>query len=57
MTTPVEKSDKKRLGPAATIYRAVALSFVIPSEAEGPAVYADLSWECFLTERSVVENG
>jgi hypothetical protein len=35
MTIPVEKSDEKRLGPAATIYRAVALSFVIPSEAEG----------------------
>jgi hypothetical protein len=31
-------SDEKRLGPATTLYGTVALSFVIPSEAEGSAV-------------------
>jgi hypothetical protein len=36
------------LGPATTLYGAVALSFVIPSEAEGSAVSTDLSWKCFL---------
>jgi hypothetical protein len=30
--------DEKRLGPATTLYGTVALSFVIPSEAEGSAV-------------------
>ena len=30
--------DEKRLGPATTLYRTVALSFVIPSAAEGSAV-------------------
>ena len=30
--------DEKRLGSATTLYATVALSFVIPSEAEGPAV-------------------
>jgi hypothetical protein len=34
---PVE-GDEKRLGPATTFYGTVALSFVIPSEAEGSAV-------------------
>jgi hypothetical protein len=29
---------KKRIGPATTLYGTVALSFVIPSEAEGTAV-------------------
>ena len=32
------QGDEKRLGPATTLYRTVALSFVIPSEAEGSAV-------------------
>jgi hypothetical protein len=32
------QGDEKRLGPAITLYRTVALSFVIPSEAEGSAV-------------------
>jgi hypothetical protein len=32
------QGDEKRLGPATTLYGTVALSFVIPSEAEGPAV-------------------
>jgi hypothetical protein len=32
------QDDEKRLGPATTLYGTVALSFVIPSEAEGPAV-------------------
>jgi len=36
--------DEKRRGPATTLYGTVALSFVIPSEAEGSAVSADLSW-------------
>jgi hypothetical protein len=31
----------KRLGPATTLYRTLALSFVIPSEAEGSAVPLD----------------
>jgi hypothetical protein len=30
-------SDEKCLGPATTLYGTVALSFVIPSEAEGSA--------------------
>jgi hypothetical protein len=32
------RGDEKRRGPAATLYGTVALSFVIPSEAEGSAV-------------------
>jgi hypothetical protein len=32
------QGDEKCLGPATTLYGAVVLSFVIPSEAEGPAV-------------------
>ena len=32
------QGNEKRLGPATTLYGAVALSFVIPSEAEGSAV-------------------
>jgi hypothetical protein len=32
------QGDEKRLGPATTFYGTVALSFVIPSEAEGSAV-------------------
>jgi hypothetical protein len=32
------QGDEKRLGPATTFNRTVALSFVIPSEAEGSAV-------------------
>jgi hypothetical protein len=32
------QGDEKRLGPATTLYRTVALPFVIPSEAEGSAV-------------------
>jgi hypothetical protein len=32
------QGEEKRLGPATTLYRTVALSFVIPSEAEGSAV-------------------
>src|ERR1700733_15437163 len=34
---PIQR-DKKRFGPATTFYGTVALSFVIPSEAEGSAV-------------------
>jgi hypothetical protein len=32
------QGDEKCLGPATTLYQTVALSFVIPSEAEGSAV-------------------
>ena len=32
------QGDEKSLRPATTLYRTVALSFVIPSEAEGSAV-------------------
>jgi hypothetical protein len=32
------QDDEERLGPATTLYEAVTLSFVIPSEAEGSAV-------------------
>ena len=32
------QGDEKRLGPATTLYRTIAVSFVIPSEAEGSAV-------------------
>jgi hypothetical protein len=32
------QGDEKRPGPATTLYRTVALPFVIPSEAEGSAV-------------------
>jgi hypothetical protein len=32
------QGDEKRLGPATTLYRTVALPFVIPSAAEGSAV-------------------
>ena len=39
------QADEKRLGPATILLRTVALSFVIPSEAEGSAVPADLSWK------------
>jgi hypothetical protein len=35
------EDDEKRLGPATTFYGTVALSFVIPSEAEGSAVSLD----------------
>jgi hypothetical protein len=40
------QGDEKRLGPATTLYGTVALSFVIPSEAEGSAVLstANQSW-------------
>jgi hypothetical protein len=32
------QTDEKRPGPTATLYETIALSFVIPSEAEGSAV-------------------
>ncbi len=35
---PVQISFEKRLGSATNLYATVALSFVIPSVAEGPAV-------------------
>jgi hypothetical protein len=39
----------------ASLNRSVPLPFVIPSASEGSAVLRTISWECFLTERSVVE--
>jgi hypothetical protein len=46
---------KKSLGPATTLYRAIALSFVIPSEAEGSAVPRTFRGNVFLVvERSAV---
>jgi hypothetical protein len=33
------QGNEERLGPENTLYRTVALSFVIPSEAEGSAVH------------------
>ena len=38
MGLAAHQGDEKRLGPATTLYGTVALSFVIPSEAEGSAV-------------------
>ena len=32
------QGDEKHLGPATTLYKTAAISFVIPSEAEGSAV-------------------
>jgi len=42
------QGDEKRLGPATTHYGTVALSFVIPSEAEGSAVPRTFSGNVFL---------
>jgi len=39
------QGDENRFGPATTLYGAVALSFVIPSEAERICSSADLSWK------------
>jgi hypothetical protein len=41
------QGDEKRLGPATTLYGTVALSFVIPSEAEGSAVPRTLPGNVF----------
>jgi hypothetical protein len=41
------QGDEKRLGPATTLYRTVALPFVIPSEAEGSAVPRTLPGNVF----------
>jgi hypothetical protein len=41
------QGDEKRLGPATTFDGTVALSFVIPSEAEGPAVPRTLRGNVF----------
>jgi len=46
------QGDEKRLGPATTLYGAVALSFVIPSEAEGSAVPRTFRGNVFRPERS-----
>jgi hypothetical protein len=44
------EGDEKRLGPATTFYGTVALSFVIPSEAEGSAVPRTCLGNVFRTE-------
>jgi hypothetical protein len=44
------KVMKKRLGPATTFYGTAALSFVIPSEAEGSAVPRTCLGNVFRTE-------
>jgi hypothetical protein len=49
-------SGEKRLGPATTLYRTVALSFVILKRSRGICGSTDLSWRCFSTERSAVER-
>src|SRR5712672_2455771 len=41
------QGDEKSLRPATTLYRTVALSFVIPSEAEGSAVPRTLRGHVF----------
>jgi hypothetical protein len=50
------QGDEKRLGPTTIFYGTVALSFVIPSEAEGSAVLRTFRGKCFSTERSGVER-
>jgi hypothetical protein len=42
------QGDEKRFGPATTFYGTVALSFVIPSEAEGSAVPRTFRGNVFL---------
>ena len=44
------QGDQKRLGPATTFYRTVALSFCHPERSRGICGSADLSWKCFSTE-------
>ena len=51
------QGDEKRLGPATTLYLTVALSFVIPSEAEGSAVPRTFPGNVFRPERSVAICG
>jgi hypothetical protein len=41
------QGDEKSLRPATTLYRTVAPSFVIPSEAEGSAVPRTFPGKCF----------
>jgi len=47
---------KKSLRPATTLYRTVALSFVIPSEAEGSAVPRTFRGHVFRQSGSVAER-
>jgi hypothetical protein len=46
------QGDEKRLGPAPTLYGTNALSFVIPSVAEGSAVPRTLRGNVFRPEES-----
>jgi hypothetical protein len=46
------QGNEKRLGPATTLYGTVAVSFVIPSVAEGPAVPRTLPGYVFRLERT-----
>ena len=50
------QGSEKRLGPATNPYGAVALSFVIPSEAEGSAVPGPFV-EMFFDERAKRSGG
>jgi hypothetical protein len=47
------QGDEKCSGPAATLYGTVALSFVIPSEAEGSAVLRTFRGNGFLESVAV----
>jgi hypothetical protein len=51
-----KQGDEKRLDPATTLYGTVALSFVIPSEAEGSAVPRTFRGNVFRPQRSVTEK-
>jgi hypothetical protein len=44
--------DQKSFGPATTFYRTIALSFVIPSEAEGSAVLRTIRGNVLRPERT-----
>jgi hypothetical protein len=46
------KVIEKRLGPATTLYSTYALPFVIPTEAEGPAVLLTIRGNVLLTPKS-----
>jgi hypothetical protein len=47
------QGDEKRFGPPTTLYGAVALPFVIPSEAEGSAVPRTSRGNVFLRPPSI----
>jgi hypothetical protein len=53
------QGDEKRLGPATTLHVIATLSFVIPSEAEGPAVPRTLpgNAEYYTQNKIVISTG